>query len=203
MNTERINKQRIFDMKSANKPNNVYPKGINLSDILKTSIYDFESEVNLIDEEIISSDMVSLSQYDYDINKYTKESTFDQSKSISNKFTPSFANRVQSKISMLITPSKEIELDKSDDNISGMYEGKHIEISLGDIPEEYEENCTISDNYQTNLDKFVTNRSGSFLKPDNIDNSQSTPAEHQNVAQRKPLNRRAQGSGDSRFSTYM
>lgn len=203
MNTERINKQRIFDMKSANKPNNVYPKGINLSDILKTSIYDFESEVNLIDEEIISSDMVSLSQYDYDINKYTKESTFDQSKSISNKFTPSFANRVQSKISMLITPSKEIELDKSDDNISGMYEGKHIEISLGDIPEEYEENCTISDNYQTNLDKFVTNRSGSFLKSDNIDNSQSTPAEHQNVAQRKPLNRRAQGSGDSRFSTYM
>lgn len=104
---------------------------------------------------------------------------------------------------MLITPSKEIELDKSDDNISGMYEGKHIEISLGDIPEEYEENCTISDNYQTNLDKFVTNRSGSFLKSDNIDNSQSTPADHQNVAQRKPLNRRAQGSGDSRFSTYM
>lgn len=196
INTERINKQRLFEMKSGNKSNNIYAKSINLSDILKTSIYDFESEVNLIDEEIISSDMASLSQYDYEINKQVKQCTFDQTQNISNKFTPSFANRSQSKISLLMNPSKEIELDKSDDKISNRFDGKHLDMSLGDIPEEYEDNCTISDNYQNN-------RSSSFSKSDNINNSHSTPANNLNVVTRKPLNRRAQGSGDSRFSTYM
>ena len=203
INTERIFKQRLFELKSGKKSPNFYAKSINLSDILKTSIYDYESEVNLIDEEIISSDMASLSQYDYESNKHKRDIVYDNTPNVSNKFTPSFANRVQSKISMLMNPPNEIELDKSDGKNSNKYDAKHLDISLGDIPEEFEDNCTVSDNWQSNFDKLITNRSSSYSKSDNIDNSNYIPSNNLYWKQRKPLNRRAQGSGDSRFSTYM
>lgn len=121
-------------MKSNQKSANLLTKSINLSDIMKTTNFEYESEVNLIDEEIASSDLMSLSHQEAESLMQTKENSM-ASQGFSSKVTPSFANRVQSKLSLLFNSQDEEDSEKLEGNNL-----RYMDISLGDIPEELDDN---------------------------------------------------------------
>jgi hypothetical protein len=136
INTVRVDKRDKLDLKSSNSVIDGQGKSINLSEILRTTEYEESEYINLL-EENISSDLTSLSQYDVDIAKKVQEISKSTQKEETHK-TPNFANRVQSKV-------KQMEDD-------GEKKGRYLDMSLGDIPEEHEDNCTISENCKMSMD---------------------------------------------------
>lgn len=135
--TAKAEKHNKLDVKSGTKSRRgVNGKTINLSDILKTTEYDGSEYVNLLDDENISGELVSLTNYDQEAYKpiYAQ---YDRSQT--SVKTPNFGNRVQSKI-------KQMGNEDSGSKNSMIHDGRFLNMSLGDIPEELEETYTHSDN---------------------------------------------------------
>jgi hypothetical protein len=134
--TAKVNKQNKLEMKMSPSVN-IKNQRINLSDILKTSEYDQSEYPCLLDDINISSELVSLSYNEQDIYMPSYALNTDEE----NLPTPNFPNRVQSKIPNI---RQGDDLDDSKENV--FFDGKHLDMGLGDIPEEHEENMTTSEN---------------------------------------------------------
>ena len=81
-------------------------------------------------------------------------------------------------------------------------EMKYLNMSLGDIPEEHEENGTSYDQNPSSFDKILNYNSNTSSKIDeNRSNFSNIHSSAQDILKIKKD--RSRGSGDSRFSTYM
>lgn len=99
-NTAKADKRNKLEVKSGtHSVIDIHGKSINLSDILRTTEYDNSEYHNLLDEENISSELVSLSQNERE-NSNQLQNEFS-SQNFSSLKTPNFPNKAQSKIALL------------------------------------------------------------------------------------------------------
>lgn len=143
-NTAEILKNPQLDIQSNNSVIEQNERALDLSDILQTPDEDNSGFQNLLEDEILSNDLVSLSN-----NEIDQLNSLDPEKELEP--TPNFPNKVQAKIN----PFNEKEFAEETVNL----ESKYLNMSLGDIPEEHEENATLSENNPSSLDKFLQNNS--------------------------------------------
>lgn len=193
--TAKADKKEMLEVKSSTKSNFDFKgKSINLSDILKSTEYDQSEYQNLL-EEGMSNDLASLSHNDFEASKHLNEipNMFESKK------TPCFPHKAESKIQHLRYQAP----DNSDEKHCQMFEGRYLNMSLGDIPEEYDETCTISDNFAGGFDKILSYNSNTNSKSDNYTTSQDAPSGSINMKGKRRVKRADRSSGDSRFSTYM
>lgn len=115
-------------------------KVIDLSDILQTPEDDNSGFQNLLEDEILSSELASLSNHELDNMKMLDD---DEE---SHEEIPELLNRAQS------MPDPAAELKLYEEMIH--HESKFLNMSLGDIPEEHEENATLSEKNPSSLDKY-------------------------------------------------
>lgn len=190
-NTAKVNKQNKLEMKMSPYVNQKYAinhQDINLSDILKTTEYDHSEYPNLLDDINISSELVSLSVNEGEVYR----PKYANSREDESTTTPNFPNRVQSKLQNI----RNDNLDDSKEN--SLFDGKYLNMSLGDIPEEHEENITTSENCLSSYDRMLSYNSNTSSKINHESDFENSI--HQ--VKQKPK-KRNKDSGDSRFSTYM
>lgn len=144
-NTAEILKNPQLDIQSNNSIVENNGKIVDLSDILQTPDEDTSGFQNLLEDEILSNDLVSLSNNELD-NIQNINNGMDNSDQ-----TPNFPNKIQSKLDVL----NENRFNEEAINI----ESKYLNMSLGNIPEEHEENVTLSDNNPSHFDKYASNNS--------------------------------------------
>lgn len=136
-----------------------------ISDLCKNSEYTI-SATNLLDPENLSADLISLSDCEYSSQKATQFNL----ETLSDKKTPNFNTKVQSKISLLLLNQGgvPIVLPENAAKISNRPEGNMLNMSLDDIPEELEEGNTTSDNlrsnYSSHIDRLLNYASNSNSK---------------------------------------
>ena len=202
-NTAKLDKCDRLEVKSCTKSNfELNGKSINLSDILKTTEFDASEYPNLLDEENISCELVSLSNFDMEACKPMYDQNDSNIVNLNSKKTPNFANRVQSKLP-LFNNRNENNSESSENKNSYIFDGKYLDMSLGDIPEEHEETNTISEYCPTGFDKILNYNSNTTTNKYSSNVSNDTPADHTNSISAKSYSRKHRVSEDSRFSTYM
>lgn len=202
-NTAKVDKCDRLEVKSCTKSNfELNGKSINLSDILKTTEFDASEYPNLLDDENISCELVSLSNFDMEASKPMYDHNDTNSANINSKKTPNFANRAQSKLP-LFNHRNENTSESSENKNSFLFDGKYLDMSLGDIPEEHEETNTISEYCPSGFDKILNYNSNTTTNKYSSNVSQDTPANNTQTISAKSYSRKHRVSDDSRFSTYM
>ncbi|CAI2386336.1 unnamed protein product [Moneuplotes crassus] len=198
-------------------------KVIDLSDILQTPDDDNSGFQNLLEDEILSSDLASFSQNEVnniqvldDEKQEDNEESDEESNEEGNKqgneegneeyiednheenheesFEESCEGTHNSRERSPSMPDPAIELKCYEELIN--LESKYLNMSLGDIPEEYEENATLSEKNSSSLDKYENTASNLSSK---------CVSDSNNTCQNIPIieNLCNKGSIDTHHSPYM
>ena len=190
-NTAEVDKHGLLEEKSNNSYVEPLQKGMDLSDLLRSTDYDPSEFQNILEEDFLSSDLVSLSNNDIEIDQKNQEEWKTEKEILDSGNTPNFPNRIQSRIESILKNGQE----GGQENV---IEGKYLNMSLVDIPEVQEENATISEVTPSSFDKILNYNSNTSSKTGNKQSSNLSTQEALKVKKE-----RSKGSGDSRFSTYM